>query len=493
MKIMKFFPWIAALLFCSSIQTQAQTFDGPLRVHPLNGRYFTDNTGKAIFLTGSHTWENFQEIELPGDPPFDWNGYLDMLQGHHHNFIRLWVWEQAQKTAWTQDLVQFSPLPYRTVRRNGKTLYDLDQWNEDYFKRLRQRVVEAGQRGIYVSVMLFQGWSLNKLNNPGADPWESHPMNPANNVNGVGVSVKNHFEDDAELGTLHSMKNGDVLARQEAYARKVVESLNDLDNVLYEILNEGGTKDWQYHLIHFVKNIEKGLSKQHPVGMTHAFVVKPRMFNEDLWNSPADWISPADEPISFMYPGSSYLENYKQDPPANAGKKVSILDTDHLWGHGGPAQWVWKSFLRGHQPIFMDPWQNLAGKLDREKTSWMWVKGGISKDDRNYPDWEPLRLNMGYALGYAERMNLAAMSPRNDLSTTRYCLANPGEEYLVYFPEGGTATLDLRGAEGEYEVEWFIPTLNRTMKGPEPLKSGDFQVVEAPFASGDSVLYLKRD
>ena len=76
MKITKFFIWIAAILFCSSIQTQAQTFDGPLRVHPLNGRYFTDNTGKAIFLTGSHTWSNFQEIGLPGDPPFDWNGYF---------------------------------------------------------------------------------------------------------------------------------------------------------------------------------------------------------------------------------------------------------------------------------------------------------------------------------------------------------------------------------------------------------------------------------
>ncbi|MBK8567684.1 MAG: hypothetical protein IPN76_31280 [Saprospiraceae bacterium] len=33
MKITKFFIWIAAILFCSSIQTQAQTFDGPLRVH----------------------------------------------------------------------------------------------------------------------------------------------------------------------------------------------------------------------------------------------------------------------------------------------------------------------------------------------------------------------------------------------------------------------------------------------------------------------------
>ena len=33
---------------------------GPLRVHPTNHRYFTDGSGKAILLTGSHTWANFQ-------------------------------------------------------------------------------------------------------------------------------------------------------------------------------------------------------------------------------------------------------------------------------------------------------------------------------------------------------------------------------------------------------------------------------------------------
>ena len=35
---------------------------GPLRVDPANLRYFTDGNGKAIFLTGSHTWDNFQDM-----------------------------------------------------------------------------------------------------------------------------------------------------------------------------------------------------------------------------------------------------------------------------------------------------------------------------------------------------------------------------------------------------------------------------------------------
>ena len=99
---------------------------------------------------------------------------------------------------------------------------------------------------------------------------------------------------------------------------------------------------------------------------------------------------------------------------------------------------------------------------------------------------------MGYVRKYADRMDLTSMEPMSELSSTQYCLANPGKEYLVYFPVGGTATLDLHGPNSTYEVEWFIPQLNSTINGPEPLKGGDYVVLTAPFSSGDCVLYLKK-
>ena len=66
--------------------------------------------------------------------------------------------------------------------------------------------------------------------------------------------------------------------------------------------------------------------------------------NKTLLNSPADWISPNNE------------GGYRDNPPAADGTKVIITDTDHLWGIGGNSAWVWKSFLRGPNPIFMDPY-----------------------------------------------------------------------------------------------------------------------------------------
>jgi hypothetical protein len=41
---------------------------GPLRIHPSNPRYFTDGSGKAIYLTGSHTWNNLQDGGAIGKP-----------------------------------------------------------------------------------------------------------------------------------------------------------------------------------------------------------------------------------------------------------------------------------------------------------------------------------------------------------------------------------------------------------------------------------------
>jgi hypothetical protein len=51
-------------------------------------------------------------------------------------------------------------------------------------------------------------------------------------------------------------------------------------------------------------------------------------------------------------------------------------------------------------------------------------------------------------------------NPANDNSV--YCLAQPGELYLVYLPKGGTAALDLAAAPGAFTVAWFNPRTGGT-------------------------------
>ncbi|HRZ37936.1 MAG TPA: hypothetical protein P5534_16430 [Candidatus Paceibacterota bacterium] len=69
---------------------------GPLRVHPANPRYFADATGRAVYLTGAHTWPNLVDQGLTDPPkPFGFDTYLASLNRFGHNFIRLWTWEST--------------------------------------------------------------------------------------------------------------------------------------------------------------------------------------------------------------------------------------------------------------------------------------------------------------------------------------------------------------------------------------------------------------
>ncbi|NIQ98881.1 MAG: DUF4038 domain-containing protein, partial [Gemmatimonadales bacterium] len=248
---------------------EAASVKGPLRVCQENPRYFTDSSSKAVYLTGSHTWRNLVDLG-PSDPPatFDYEGYLDFMAERHHNFMRLWTREQSRSKKREEGPVAYAaPLPWARTgpgeALDGKPKFDLTRFNQEYFDRLRVRVKEAGERGIYVAIMLFQGHTV-QMYEPW--PWLGHPFNRANNINGIDGDPGDH-----EHGTLvHTLAIPAVTRLQEAYVRKVIDTVNDLDNVLYEIGNEIGpySTQWQYHLISYIKGYEASKSRQHPVGMT---------------------------------------------------------------------------------------------------------------------------------------------------------------------------------------------------------------------------------
>lgn len=445
---------------------------GPLRVHPQNPRYFTDGTKdergvlKAVYLTGSHTWNNLVDMG-PGRPPeaFDFDAYLDFLERHNHNFIRLWAWDSftwdaranASQTEAGKLVHQVSPLPWARTgpgqALDGKPKFDLTQFDPAYFERLRTRVSAAGRRGTYVSVMLFEGWGMYHANRRKTASmgwaWRTHPFHPDNNINGIDASG------DTATGGPHRLGNKAVNDAQDAYLRKVVDTVNDLDNVLYEVINEGGDKEWDWWVAKTVRDYERTKPKQHPVGLTGHGAENLT----DLLASPADWISPGKR------------DGFGDDPPAWDGKKVSLLDTDHIWGVGGNAAWAWKTFLRGHNPIFMDPYDHrVLGKGPPDQ-------------------WNDLRRSLGHTRRLAERVDLVAMAPRNELASTKCCLAQTGVAYIVYLPDGGEVTVDLSGASGLFDVQWIHPT-EGTVTRAEPVDGGNKQTLKAPFLD-PAVLYLR--
>lgn len=498
-----------------------KTAAGPLVVSSANPRYFTIASGdgaerSAVYLTGSHVWNNFHDgqgagaecAEIP--EKFDYDAYLQFLTDHGHNFIRLWRWEHVKSQPVSTNHMCMAPQPWARsgpgMAVDGKPKFDLESFDQAYFDRLRNRLVAAGERGIYVAVMLFEGFALHLSTAP--YNIEGHPFYTANNVNGIGITSIN----DYQVLPLDPR----IQALQEAYIRKVVDTVHDLPNVLYEVANEssgGGSVDqtfaevlglssipdwgdstgWQYWVIDCVKRVEQEQGYDaHPVGMTMQFPVADQTrVNHALFNSPADWISPGYDDEIFangrhpMEPGSPPSRWYA-DPPAADGRKVIITDTDHYAAGKGDALWAWKSFLRGHNPILMD--FGLSEGVNPPDPS------AGSSETSPYNAFEAARFALGDTLRYARQIDLINMEPYNQLSSTGYSLANPGVEYLVLQPDeaGGPFTVELAG--GPYLVQWY--SLNRR----ETQDAGEIMVADhgritftPPFAeAGPTVLYLKH-
>ena len=106
-------------------------------------------------------------------------------------------------------------------------------------------------------------------------------------------------------------------------------------------------------------------------------------------------------------------------------------------------------FLRGLQPNYMDPYV----EYDPAATL------GCTQEQ-----FDSARLAMGLTLEVASQINLVAMIPHNELSSTTYCLADPGSAYLVYLPDGDKAA----------DVDWLQPCIrvneftNRTQENYIP-------------------------
>jgi hypothetical protein len=492
--------------------TRVERTLGPLVVSKVNPRYFVTGSGdgahgQVVYLTGSHVNNNFHDgmgsgLDCGTEPErTDYRAYLTFLTDRGHNFIRLWRWELV-KSQLPAVNVHFCAAPQPWLRTgpgtasDGGPKFDLSRFDSEYFERLRDRITAAGEKGIYVSVMLFEGFSLHLTAAP--DNVEGHPFHAANNVNGIGITTL----DDYQVLPL----DPGVQALQEAYLRQVIDTVHDLSNVLYEVANEssgGGSVDprfadqlrlrepfewgdstsWQYQVIDYVKNYEQQMGyHRRPVGMTMQFPVPdPGRTNDPLFAGPADWVSPGnDAPPSDA---GAVTNHWLEDPPVNDGRKVVLSDTDHYSPFAADALWAWKSFLRGHNPLLYD----------------LGIAGGANQADPSsalpgapaFEALEPARHAMGDTRRFAQRINLIQMQPRDELASTGYALANPGQEYLILQPSETASSFSVDLDPAAYTTRWYGPTDRATIEAPQTSVKERARIdFTPPFAP--AVLHLKN-
>ena len=451
-----------------------------------NHHYFQDAKGHAILLVGSQTWNSLQDWGADNSPqPFDFARFVKFLKDHGHNFTLLWTIETPKfcnLPVVAENPPQFtvSPFPWKRTgpgnATDGKPKFDLNQFNPQYFLRLRSRVEALNRAGIYVGVYLFTGEFLNLYRC--AD--DGYPFTGANNINGVDDAYKNGRR---AIGAVTMTAPNAITRYQDLFVDKMVDTLNDLPNVLWIVSEEAPpqSKWWNRHLIAHLRAYESTKPQIHPIGYAAPIGVPDTV----IYDSDADWVAPA----AKVSPASS----------CGAGRprcKVNVNDSDHsyfgIW-NDSPQQgrnWAWENFTSGNQLLFMDPYTVYYPREGRNLCVSP-TKGICSAPDRR---WENIRETLGSILKLSRELNLVEMTPRGRLSSTGYCLAHAtstGAEYLIYAPVGGTFTVDLSAMppSRSLSVEWLDPATGARMIEHSIRAGSSKQTFTAPFA-GDVALLL---
>ena len=96
----------------------------------------------------------------------DLKEHLDEIRAAGGNYIRNTMSDRNDKG--------FEAYPFRKLA-NGK--YDLEQWNNEYWRRFENMLRWTAEREIIVQIEVWDRFDYSTRN------WEPHPYNPKNNVN----------------------------------------------------------------------------------------------------------------------------------------------------------------------------------------------------------------------------------------------------------------------------------------------------------------------
>jgi chitodextrinase len=453
---------------------------GPLTASA-NPNYFKDASGTPLILNGSHTWNSLQDWGSNGTlHALDFSAFVNFLVAHGHNFTYLWAIETPKfcglpTSASAPPDFTVGPHPWQRTgpgtATDGAMKFDLTKFNQAYFDRLRTRTQALNAAGIYAGVYLFTGEWLNQYR----CATDGYPFTGANNINSVDAG--------GSTGSVTMSAPNAITAFQDAYVEKVIDTLNDLPNVLWLVSEEAPASStwWNTHQIAHIRSYESGLPLRHPIG----YGVLNDYNDATITNSNADFINP----FVRLSPTTSCGTG---TPPC----KVNINDSDHsnfgMWNTSAQQNriYAWENFTNGNQVMFMDPYVVYYPRESRNLCPSP-TNGICSGPDAR---WDNFRDNLGYILRYSRKLNLASVTPRSSLCSTNDCLAQTpavGAEYLIYDPNGGAFTVNLSAMSSSrtLNVEWFNPSTGATTAGGTVPAGSSSRSFTPPF-SGDAVLYL---
>jgi hypothetical protein len=466
----------------------------PIRLHPANPHYFLFR-GKAVALITSG--EHYGAVL---NPDFDYHRYLAALAADELNYTRLFGGSYVEVPMKSFGILRndLAPEPGRYLapwaRSNAPgyagsgSKFDLDRWDAAFFARYRDFLAEAAKRGVVVEITLFSShYDENQ--------WRLSVLNPANNVNGTNA---------IDWKKLHTLDNGNILAYQEKYTRRLVHEANEFDNVIFEIENEPWSdrpvladavnlylrppgRDtypnsvdlpdelsmaWQARVAEWIQEEESSLPKRHLIAQNYC-----------NFRLPVRKLLPGIDVVNFhyAYPEAVTL-NY------GLGKAISYDETGFL-GRDDDAyrRQAWNFMLSGGTVFDSLDYSFTPGHEDGTDTAPNGPGGGSPA----------LRGQLRILRKFLESLPLVDLRPdtgvvKHASGVVARALSSLGREYGIYLDGNGPCDVTLDLPTGQFSGEWINVRTGSVDKSENFRHSGGNRVLQSPEFQNGVALRLKR-
>ncbi len=411
-----------------------------IRINRSNPWYW-DFGGDPVLLLGGSVDDNLFQIP-------DLEAHLDLLASVGGNFVRNTMSGRDEGNVW----------PFKAV--NGH--YDLDQWNEEYWRRFARLLKLTAERDIIVQVEVWATFDYYR------DCWERNPFNPKNNINytpqesGLPVEVSSHptrTDNPFFWSVPAEHRNRVVLKYQRRFVNKMLSYSLQFGNVLYCMDNETAvTAEWGKYWSGHIKR------KAEEAGV--------RVETTEMW-----------DPWDLAHP--------KHNATLEHPETYSFVDVSQ--NNHNKGQTHWDNAQRVHKRIAQQPRPMNNVKMygadtgrfgttrDGIERFWRNVFGGMAATRFHRPPSglglnEKAQANIRSMRMLTDDMDIFSCNPHNDLLSDlgpneAYCTANPGVEYAVYFPNGGEVTLDIGALVGKATLRW-LDIMACQWQSPEPIEGG---------------------
>jgi len=449
----------------------------PIQLHPDNPHYFLWRRKPTVLITSGEHYGAVINLD------FDYLRYLEELKARRFNLTRTFS-GTYREVAGSFNITgnPLAPGPGRYVApwprgsvpgaSDGGNKFDLTRWDEAYFRRLKDFIAQAGQRGVVVELVLFCTMYDEKV-------WNASPMNARNNIQGIGAVGP--YE-------VYSAKEKQLLAAQRAVVRKLVTELNSFDNLYYEVCNEpyergGLTKAWSDQMIDTIVRTEAALPARHLIGQgfppSSAAVadLNPRISVLNLHAAKPDT-------VRLNYRLNRVVAFDETGGVDRSDRKYRTEGWDFILSGGGVYDHLDFSFTPQREDgtaVPLPPGTPGGGgpEMRRQLAILKQFMEGFNFV-RMAPDTTTITSTRVTALESGKSIRAAKATVR--------ALAEPGKAYAIYVNGGTRAELALELPAATFRAEWVNTKTGRIEKAETFRHAGGSRTVGSPAYSEDIAL-----